>query len=675
MVSSYTPNKSLEKPANGDYVDTWNIPVNGDMDVIDQALGGTTFLNATGGSAILSVSQYRAMAFSISGAMSANVVYTIPAGVGGCWIIYNNTTDATGGPWSVTFASGGGGTTITVRRAFNTTIYSDGTNIRLADNSSTAGGSNTNIQYNNLNSFAGSNDFVYDYNNARVGLGTSSPATKLHVNAGRTTLSASNEPYGLQLNNGSALNGPFLGSAGADIFVVSSSSGVERMRLDAGGNLGIGGAPGYRLDVLQTNPTRGILAQLGNLASSGQTGSQLTFLQNAISYWTIGQPAGTNAFSVWAGRWSGGDGTEVARWDGNGFLGLGTTSPTSRIDVIGPASRTSFTGGSWLGARVRGATSTNDYSGIDFSTNSSGVPQARIASVMSGSGSYLQFGTSNNYGTGITNAAMTIDFNGRVGIGTTAPSQALQVAGYIYSTSGGFIFPDGSVQSSATFVRTVNAGQGIAVTSTTGDLTVYVPNGGISAAMLQGGVAVANIGYQPLNPAGGLVTGTMNFLCGGNTNDGGQAGTLVAYGAGGGSGACMSFHRPGAFAINMGLDGDNVFRIGGWSAGANRMQLDMGGNVTFAGNVTAYSDRALKKDFSHIHDALDIVKSINGYRYTRIDTEQKEVGLVAQEVEAMLPELVLQTGEYKSLAYDRMVAVLVEAVKTLSARIELLEQK
>ena len=42
MVSTFTTNKVLEKPGNGDYVDTWNIPVNGDMDVIDQAFGGWT---------------------------------------------------------------------------------------------------------------------------------------------------------------------------------------------------------------------------------------------------------------------------------------------------------------------------------------------------------------------------------------------------------------------------------------------------------------------------------------------------------------------------------------------------------------------------------------------------------------------------------------------------------
>ncbi|HCC49238.1 MAG TPA: hypothetical protein DEQ38_14145 [Elusimicrobia bacterium] len=49
--------------------------------------------------------------------------------------------------------------------------------------------------------------------------------------------------------------------------------------------------------------------------------------------------------------------------------------------------------------------------------------------------------------------------------------------------------------------------------------------------------------------------------------------------------AFMSFHRGGSYAVNMGLDSDNVFRIGGWSAAANRLQLDMSGNLTTAGGL------------------------------------------------------------------------------------------
>jgi hypothetical protein len=61
---------------------------------------------------------------------------------------------------------------------------------------------------------------------------------------------------------------------------------------------------------------------------------------------------------------------------------------------------------------------------------------------------------------------------------------------------------------------------------------------------------------------------------------------LQAYSADNGP-AFMSFHRGGQYAVNMGLDPDNVFRIGGWSASANRLQLNMSGDLTIAGSLTA----------------------------------------------------------------------------------------
>jgi hypothetical protein len=83
------------------------------------------------------------------------------------------------------------------------------------------------------------------------------------------------------------------------------------------------------------------------------------------------------------------------------------------LALTGSSGLTSFTGSSTLGLRITGPTSTNDYAGIDFSA-STAAPRARIASYFTGSGSYLVLGTSNNYTTGITNSALTIDFTGLV---------------------------------------------------------------------------------------------------------------------------------------------------------------------------------------------------------------------------------------------------------------------
>lgn len=131
MASSFTTNKTLEKPGNGDYVDTWNVPVNSDLDVIDQAFGGTTSINVTAvsGTIALSASQYRSLILSFSGTLTANVNYQIPSGVGGQWVVSNTAT----GAFTVTVSSGGGGSSVIVESGKTRLAYSNGTSIKFSD--------------------------------------------------------------------------------------------------------------------------------------------------------------------------------------------------------------------------------------------------------------------------------------------------------------------------------------------------------------------------------------------------------------------------------------------------------------------------------------------------------------------------------------------------------------
>ena len=143
MTSTFSANKNLELPANGDYVNTWNIPVNSDMSILDAAFGGTTSLNASSGSVTLSVSQYQKLILNVTGSIAANVTYTIPSGVGGQWLVKNLTT----GGYSVIIASAGGGSSATVNNGNVVTVACDGTNVYVPSNSSVPTGGGTNLAF------------------------------------------------------------------------------------------------------------------------------------------------------------------------------------------------------------------------------------------------------------------------------------------------------------------------------------------------------------------------------------------------------------------------------------------------------------------------------------------------------------------------------------------------
>ena len=205
-----------------------------------------------------------------------------------------------------------------------------------------------------------------------------------------------------------------------------------------------------------------------------------------------------------------------------------------------------------------------------------------------------------------------------------------------------------------------------------------VASGGVSGNITGNAGTVTNGVYTTGNQTiGGVKIFTGKIHLTGDPQAVGFAGSTGIFEIGDPSGntpATMSFHKAG-FAINMGLDTDNVFRLGGWSQGENtyRWTSDISGNFTASGNVTAYSDIRLKTDLTKISDALAKVNQLNGYTYTRIDTGERQTGVVAQEVQAVLPEAVIDNGETLAVAYGNMVGLLIEAVKELTARVEKLE--
>ena len=120
---------------------------------------------------------------------------------------------------------------------------------------------------------------------------------------------------------------------------------------------------------------------------------------------------------------------------------------------------------------------------------------------------------------------------------------------------------------------------------------------------------------------------------------------------------------------------------------SHQLQLRMNGTLYAAigngiwskANITAYSDISVKTNLEVIPNALEKVCQINGYTYDRTDyepdsegimPETRQAGVVAQEVEKILPEVVSGEEGNKAVAYGNMVSILIEAIKELKAEVD-----
>ena len=100
------------------------------------------------------------------------------------------------------------------------------------------------------------------------------------------------------------------------------------------------------------------------------------------------------------------------------------------------------------------------------------------------------------------------------------------------------------------------------------------------------------------------------------------------------------------------------------------------GNLGVSGTVTAAdfnttSDISLKQNINVIDSALSKISQLNGYTFNWKNNDKEAVGIMAQEVEKVLPQIVA-TGEdgYKKVSYDSLIPLLIEAVKELSAKVK-----
>ena len=104
-----------------------------------------------------------------------------------------------------------------------------------------------------------------------------------------------------------------------------------------------------------------------------------------------------------------------------------------------------------------------------------------------------------------------------------------------------------------------------------------------------------------------------------------------------------------------------------------------GGTISGSVTATAFyysSDRRLKENIVQIGDAVSIVENLEGVSFNWKENGEKSIGLIAQDVEKVLPEVISTDNKgYKSISYANLVAVLIEAVKEQQGEINELKNQ
>jgi len=288
---------------------------------------------------------------------------------------------------------------------------------------------------------------------------------------------------------------------------------------------------------------------------------------------------------------------------------------------------------------------------------------------------------------GSGNIRLQIDSSGNVSISSTTDSTSsttgalvvgggIGVGGAIIST--GNINTTGVISTSNTTVSTSTSTGSIVTLGGIGAAgsvyaTAFVGDGSgltnVSAAGFSGGTVAGATTFSSTVALNGVVTLNNNL----NTNNtavismgsgtrqmlnlfgtqyalGIQANTLYYR-----TGSTFRWFRGGVHSNTEGAPG---------SGGTQAMVLDASSNLTATGNVTAFSDQRLKTDIEIIANPIGKILQLDGVTFTRIDSGQRGLGVIAQQVQKVLPELiVVDENGYLSVAYGNLTGLLIEGVK------------
>ena len=235
-----TTNKGLAQPTYNSETNTWGTTsLNNNFGYLDQALGGSTLLNATGlgnTTVTLSQTQCRPATFAISGTPGGIVTYEVAAGIGGQWVVRNGVGDG----YAIRLQSASGGTYVSVSAGDNLEASCDGSASGMVRNTTAvanAAGSTTQVQFNSSGAMAGSANLTFN--------GTTLAVAGL-TNSGNTVL----------------------GDAGGDALTINSNAMAIPNTLNVGSNTLYLSPSGTQVGIGTTTVGSNMLTVAGTVAST-----------------------------------------------------------------------------------------------------------------------------------------------------------------------------------------------------------------------------------------------------------------------------------------------------------------------------------------------------------------------------------------------------------------------
>jgi hypothetical protein len=352
--------------------------------------------------------------------------------------------------------------------------------------------------------------------------------------------------------------------------------------------------------------------------------------------------------------------TDAVFVDNNGNVGIGTTNPSQALEVVGAIKSRDAYSTPGTAALVY----TNDtgylYLGPESgrSTNGANMTLAGPSNTVTGVNGGFAFNVP-SLNSGVT--AMSITQTGNVGIGTADPSLSVGRGLEINGNPGAVLrLTENSSALNHFEIRSVASGSGNMLQFGEGNQTFL----SIRSDDDGGGTSQrGNVGIGTTNPQAKLdVFGSIAFFGNASIYRDGALNGLV-FNTPGISG------NPKMFISDQGLVG-----IGTTTPQAS---LEVTGCVV-AQNVSCPSSRRWKTDIQPIEDALEKVRQLRGVSYVWKEDGKQNIGLIAEEVAEVIPEVVAfeENGkDARAIDYSRLVAVLIEAVKEQQKEIAALREE